>query len=229
MVGLVPGDEVLAVLIGNEVFGRAGLDLGFNGTERGGGFEDKVVVGVRVGVEREGQLLVDDGGALGRVAGLEHLAEADKGVHLVEVAADLGFEADELGDVVVGFDLEEVAVSLETIEDAIEEVPALWIAVDGGELGGFEEGFWDVGVLDGSAVGCVVKGEGKGERRRDGAVLEVEVLGAIAGFEGVASGGAPGVEIGLKKEVFHAGLSLRWRESRLGWPLGFLGQDLHSL
>ncbi len=29
-----------------------------------------------------------------------NLAEADEGVHLVEVAADLGFEADELGDVV---------------------------------------------------------------------------------------------------------------------------------
>ena len=41
-----------------------------------------------------------------------HLAEADEGVHLVEVAADLGFEAMERGYVVVYLDFEEVPVGL---------------------------------------------------------------------------------------------------------------------
>ena len=193
MVGLVPGDEVLALVIRDWVGGGALLDLGFDRAEGGGGFEHEVV-GLRVGVR--GEELVDDDRALGRVAGLEHLAEANESVHFVQVAAHLGFQPDELGDVVVGFELEQIALSLQAVEEPVEEVPPLRVAVDGGELRGFEEVFGGVRLEDGWAGGGVLGVKRKGEGCRRGCVLQVELFRAVAGVQCVAGRGAPGFEVG---------------------------------
>ena len=126
VVGLVPSDEVLG----------DGASFAF-GCARGAG----VVLGMR----REGVALVH-GVRL-------DLAEAEEGVHLVEVSADLGVELAEVGDVGVDLNFEEVAVALEAIEDAVEEVPAVGRAVDGGVLGEVEKGLGGVGGGDGLPVG----------------------------------------------------------------------------
>ncbi len=153
----------------------------------------------------------ESAGSRGEGVGLVHrvgfdLAEADEGVHLVEVAADLLLECAELSDVGVDLDLEEVAGGLEAEEDAVEEVPAVGRAVDGGDLCGFEEGLRGVGCGDGEAGGAVVGFggvEGQEECGGDGCVLEIEVFGSVALLEEGAGVGAPVVEVGLDEDVLH--------------------------
>ena len=73
----------------------------------------------------------------------------------MEVAADLLLHLPQMGDVGVDLDLEQVAVGLEAVERAVEEVPAIGRAVDGSGLGEVEEGFWDMRREDGLARGSV--------------------------------------------------------------------------
>ena len=116
-------------------------------------------------IKTEGDGFVEDYGAVfgeSWVVGFEDLAEADEGVHLMQVAADLGGEAGELENVVVGFEGEEVSVRLKAEEDAVEEVPALGVAVGGGVVGEVEEGFGGVRAGDGWAGGGFVWFEGEG-------------------------------------------------------------------
>ena len=208
VVGGVPGDEVFAIGVGL-VGGRlAEMDVRLDGAEGGGGLEDEVVglVGGGIGAGGDQNGLIDDHRAafgVDRLAGLEDLAEADEGVHFVEVAPDLGLEAEELGDVVIGLDAKEIAVGLQAVEDAVQEVPAVGAAVDGDDGGGFEEGLGDVRRGDGRAGGLGFGLEGQGEGGVDGGVLEVDVLREIAGVKEGAGVGAPVGEVGLDEEVAH--------------------------
>ena len=86
------------------------------------------------------QRFIDHNRACIRVAGFQYHAEADKGVHLVQVAADLRFKALQLRYVGIDRYLEEIAIALKPIEDPVEQIPTLRIAMDGGELRSFEEG-----------------------------------------------------------------------------------------
>ncbi len=136
MIGLVPGDVVFTVGLGC----RTLRDVGLYGTEGCGGFKDQMVsVRVWVGLLGDEDGFVHDDGALGGIAGFEDFAEADEGMHLVQVATHLGFHADQLRDVVVSFDLEEIALGLHAVEHAIKQVPAVRITVDGYEFRGVEE------------------------------------------------------------------------------------------
>ena len=73
----------------------------------------------------------------------------------------------------------------------------------GGDAGGFEESFGNMGVVDSRAGGQLVSREGQRERSGDGGVLEVELGRGIAGAQGIAGGGTPGFEVGFKEEVLH--------------------------
>ncbi len=135
-------------------------------------------------------------------------------MHLVEVATDLGFKADQVGYVVIGFDLEEVGLGLEAIEDAVEEVPAPGVAVNGGDLGGFEEGFGGAGLGVGRTGGWGFEVEGEGEGSGNSRVLEIEFLGAVAFAEGFAGGDAPDFEVGFEEEVLHeCWIGCKWSHS----------------
>ena len=140
VIGLVPRDEVFLVL--------PSFALGY-------------ARGLGHGVKHEG---------VGLVHGVRlHLAEAEEGMHLVEVAADLLVEGAEVGDVGVDLDFEEITVALEAKEDAVEEIPAVGRAVDGSGLSEVEKGLRGMGSGDrwaGGAVGPLPKDRERGSRER---------------------------------------------------------------
>jgi hypothetical protein len=92
---------------------------------------------------------------------------------------------------------------LQAIEDAVEKIPSLGVAMDGGVFRRFKEGFGGVRIGDWGAGGRVGGFEGEVERGGDGGVLEVEVLRAVAEMKGFASGFAPGVEVGFEGDSLH--------------------------
>jgi hypothetical protein len=135
----------------------------------------------------------------------------------VEVAADLGFEAGEQEDVFVGLLLEEVAAGLEAEEDAIEQIPALRVAMRGDEARGFQERCRGVRVGNRWTGGRLVGFEREGEWEGNGCVLEVELAGVESGVESVAGDAAPGFQARGDRDVLHCWM--RWREAALR-PLG---------
>lgn len=213
MLGAIPGEEVVAVLdsgpAGRGLGGRTGFELGFERAEGRRGFKDEMM-GVRMGGEGDG-LVADDGAILreGWVGGVEDFAKAQEGLHGVEVAAHLSFQAGELEDIFVGLLLEEVAAGLEAEEDAIEEVPALRVAMRGDEARGVEEGGRGVGVREGRTGGELVGLKREGERRGDGGVVEIKLAGVEAGAEGVARDESPSLKAGGDGDAFHCWM--RWR------------------
>ncbi len=216
MFGLVPGDEVLTVFVGGGRlvgwrFGWEALfQFGLIRSEGGWSGEDEVV---RLGLVRAGwrEGFVQDYGTMigeDELAGAEDFAELHKDLHLVYLALDLGGEAEELRYVGVGFLTEQDAVGLEAVENPIEEVPAVGIPIGGGEDGGFEEGLRGVRAGKGSSGGGLAGIERESEGGGGCGVLEIEILGRVAGVKGLAGGFAPGFEVGLEENLSHG---MVWR------------------
>ena len=71
-------------------------------------------------------------------------AEADKGMHLVLVAAHGLRHRGDLGDIGIGRDLEQVVVAAQPPQEAVEQGEPLGATVQDCDLGQFDELGWDV-------------------------------------------------------------------------------------
>jgi hypothetical protein len=118
-------------------------------------------------------------------------AEADEGMHLVEVMPDLPGERPELRDPGIDFDVKEVFIALKFPKQAIEQVPAMRRAMMRGEERVVEKRFGNMRKLAGVGTnlrsGWVGRKESERGRRRIVCVVEVDEVGECTGEEQIAS------------------------------------------